>query len=118
MGNKTRIKGHSNTGYAVGARGTILKTTNGGLVSAAETKSLESTFTVSPNPASNKIIIVTTNNLPRETTVCVFNISSTQLQLDKFSSLNLIELDVSTLTKDIYLVKIQTKKGIETKKLM
>jgi hypothetical protein len=40
------------------------------------------------------------------------------LQQEKFQSQNLIELDVSTLAKGFYLVKIQTKKGIETKKLV
>jgi hypothetical protein len=30
----------------------------------------------------------------------------------------MIEMDVSTLAKGIYLLKIQTNKGIETKKLV
>jgi hypothetical protein len=40
------------------------------------------------------------------------------LKQEKFQSQNLIELDVSAMAKGIYLVKIQTKKGIETKKLV
>jgi hypothetical protein len=39
-------------------------------------------------------------------------------QQNKFQSQNLIEMDVSTLTIGFYLVKIQNKKGIETKKLV
>jgi len=40
------------------------------------------------------------------------------LQQEKFQSQNLIELEVSALAKGFYLVKIQTNKGIETKKLV
>jgi hypothetical protein len=40
------------------------------------------------------------------------------LQQKKFQSQNLIEMDVSNLSKGFYLIKIQTKKGIETKKLV
>jgi hypothetical protein len=38
--------------------------------------------------------------------------------LDKFRNQNKIELDVSTLARGIYLVKIQTKTGLEVKKLV
>jgi hypothetical protein len=40
------------------------------------------------------------------------------LKQEKFQNQNLIEMDVSALSKGFYLVKIQTKKGIETKKLV
>jgi photosystem II stability/assembly factor-like uncharacterized protein len=110
---------NSETGYIVGDNGTILKTTNGGgLVSAAITQKVESTFTIYPNPATNKISIATNSNQQGETTICIFNMNGALLQQTKFQSQNLIELDVSNLTKGIYLVKIQTNKGIETKKLV
>jgi len=108
-----------NTGYAVGSNGTILKTTNGGgLVSMRETKLLESTFNINPNPATNKISIATNSNLQGETTICIFNMNGAILQQNKFKNQNLIELDVSALAKGIYLVKIQTSKGIEAKRLV
>jgi hypothetical protein len=40
------------------------------------------------------------------------------LQQNKFQSQNMIELDVSNLAKGFYLVKMQTKAEIETKKLV
>jgi photosystem II stability/assembly factor-like uncharacterized protein len=107
------------TGYIVGSNGTILKTTNGGAFpTAVEKVSLESTFTIYPNPATNKISIATNSNLQGETTICIYNMNGALLQQNKFQSQNMIEMDVSALVKGIYLIEIQTKKGIETKKLV
>lgn len=109
----------ANTGYAVGYGGTILKITNGdGFPTAVENITQESTFTVYPNPATKKISIATKSNLQGETTFCIFNMNGAILQQEKFQSQNLIEMDVSTMAKGIYLIKIQTKAGIETKKLV
>jgi photosystem II stability/assembly factor-like uncharacterized protein len=109
----------ANAGYAVGASGTILKTTNGGgFPTAVENVSMESTFIVYPNPATNKISIETHSNLQGETTICIFNMNGEILQLEKFQRQNLIEMDVSAMAKGIYLLKIQTKTGVETKKLV
>jgi len=109
----------SNTGYAVGNNGTILKTTNGGgFPTFVENVSQESTFTVYPNPATNKINIETHGNLLGETTICIFNMNGAILQLEKFQSQTLIEMDVSAMVKGIYLLQIQTKAGVETEKLV
>jgi len=109
----------ANTGYAVGNNGTILKTTNGGgFPTAVKNVSLESSFTVYPNPATNKISIENHNNLQGETTICIFNMNGALLQQEKFQSQTLIEMDVSAMAKGIYLLKIQTKAGFETKKLV
>ena len=75
-------------------------------------------FSIYPNPATNKISIETKSNLQGETTICIFNMNGALLQQEKFQSQNLIELDVSALAKGFYLIKIQTNKGIETKKLV
>ena len=75
-------------------------------------------FKCYPNPATNKISIETNSNLQGETTVCIFNMNGALLQQEKFQSQNLIEMDVSALAKGIYLLKIKTKAGIETKKLV
>lgn len=78
----------------------------------------EASFTIYPKPAINKISIATNSNLQGETTICIFNMNGAILQQDKFQSQNLIELDVSTLAKGIYLLQIQTEKGTETMKLV
>ena len=109
----------ANTGYVVGDYGTILKTTNGGgFPTAVKNESQESTFTVYPNPATNKISIAIKSNLQGETTICIFNMNGAILQQEKFQSQNLIEMDVSAMAKGIYLIQIQTKAGVENKKLV
>ncbi len=108
----------ANTGY-VGAGNAILKTTNGGeFPTVVKNVTQESTFTVYPNPATNKISIENKSNQQGKTTLCIFNMNGAVLQQDKFQSQNLIEMDVSAISKGIYLLQIQTNKGIETKKLV
>jgi hypothetical protein len=103
----------------LGDNGNILKTTNGGeFPTVVENVSLESTFTVYPNPATDKISIATNSNPQGETTICIFNMNGALLQQDKFQSQNLIEMDVSAMAKGIYLLQIQAKAGVETKKLV
>jgi hypothetical protein len=75
-------------------------------------------FTIYPNPATNKITISTSRVLPGETIISITSISGQQLQRARFHNQNKFEMDVSTLSKGIYLVKIQTNTGIETKKLV
>jgi len=88
------------------------------LITSVENIAQESTFTVYPNPATNKISIETHGNLLGETTICIFNMNGAILQLEKFQSQNLIEMEVSAMAKGIYLLKIQNKAGVETKKLV
>jgi hypothetical protein len=83
-----------------------------------ESISLDNIYNFYPNPATNIISIKTNNSLQGETTICIFNMNGVLLQQEKFQSQNLIEIDVSPLAKGFYLVKIQTNKGIETKKLV
>jgi hypothetical protein len=110
---------NDSVGYVFGKYGTILKTTNGGgFPTAVENVSQESTFTVYPNPATNKISITTKSNLQGETTICIFNMNGAILQQEKFQSQSLIEMDVSAMAKGIYLLQIQTKAGVENKKLV
>lgn len=75
-------------------------------------------LTIFPNPATKKISIETSSNLRGETTICIYNMNGALLLQEKFQSQNLIELEVSALAKGFYLIKIQTNKGIETKRLV
>ena len=87
-------------------------------ITGTEDLDISAGMTIYPNPATNKISIATSNNLLGETTICIFNMNGVLLQQEKFQSQNLIELEVSALAKGFYLVKIQTKAGIETKMLV
>jgi|GEM_PF-3459532 len=71
-----------------------------------------------PNPAKDKITITDNRILPGETILSIFNMKGEQLMFYRFQNQNMVEFDVSTLAKDIYLVRIQTKSGIESKKLV
>jgi photosystem II stability/assembly factor-like uncharacterized protein len=109
----------ANTGYSVGSGGTILKTTNGGgFVSINKLVSSETTFNLYPNPAIHKITISTNRTLTGETRISIISISGQQLMHTRFQNQKQFEMDVSTLCKGIYLVKLQSIKGIETKKLV
>ena len=81
-------------------------------------QTLETQLRVYPNPATNKISIATNSNLQGETTVCIFNMNGAILKQEKFQSQNLIEMDLSAMAKSIYLLQIQTKAGVENKKLV
>jgi hypothetical protein len=86
--------------------------------SVDETVPESSSLRVYPNPATHKITITTNRTLPGETKISIFSISGQQLMQARFQNQNKFEMDVSTLSKGIYLVKIQTSAGIETKKLV
>ena len=96
---------------------TILKTTNG-VTFVEEAVSPEQTIIIYPNPANNKITILDKKKLPGETTITIFNITGTKVMQYEIGDRNAVELDISTLAKGIYLVKIQTRTIIECKKLV
>jgi len=108
----------ADTGYAVGNLGTIIKTTNGGVVFNEEHYSIESSFNVYPNPANKKIIIKKKNQSTDEMTLTLFNIAGEPVIFKKFNGQNTVELDVSALTKGIYLLKTETEDGVESKKIV
>jgi hypothetical protein len=108
----------ANTGYAVGAAGTILKTTNGGTNFIEESKLLKSTITIFPNPSNTRITIVSQSKLSSIILVSIFSINGEGVMIQKFQNQNQVEIDVSNFRKGIYLVRILTKTGIESKKLV
>ncbi len=75
-------------------------------------------FSIYPDPATNKITISTNRTFPGETRISIFSTSGQQLVQARFQNQNKFEMDISALKKGIYLLKIQTNAGIETKKLV
>ena len=109
----------TNVGYVVGDGGTILKTINGGgFVTINEKAQVKSLFTFYPNPTKNKITVANEKEILGEINVNIINISGQQLMQAQFQNQKQFEMDVSTLAKGIYLVKIQTNALNETKKLV
>lgn len=74
-------------------------------------------FSISPNPATSSITITTTR-LSTETLITLFNASGQQVLQQKFRNQNIFEMDINALKPGIYLVQVQTKEGIETRKLV
>jgi PKD repeat protein len=71
-----------------------------------------------PNPTKNTITVSDDLGLQREITLSIFNLTNAQVAKEKFQNQKLIEFDVCTLPKGIYLVKIQTGQEMEVQKLV
>ena len=108
----------STTGYVVGAGGTILKTGNGGSVFIEDHQATKPKFNIQPNPATDIITISSEIISKEEIDITILTINGEQILRGKFYDKNQIELNVSTLAKGIYLVKIQATEGVEVKKLI
>lgn len=107
-----------NTGYVVGYNGIILKTTNGGVTFVEEQKSAGSVYKLFPNPVHDKISINCAISINGETEISVYDITGKMVMHQLFRDQNLMEMDVSTLAKTIYLVKIKNESRVETKKIV
>jgi photosystem II stability/assembly factor-like uncharacterized protein len=106
-------------GWIVGDNGTVLYTHNsGGYAGFEEALTAESEFSVFPNPANDKITISNLQKQPGETIISIFNVTGELVIKDKFRNQKQIQIEVSMLTKGIFIVKIQTKTGIESRKLV
>ena len=75
-------------------------------------------MTIYPNPAINKITVITNRTIQGETRISIISLNGQQLIQSRFLNQNKFEMDVNTLSRGIYLVKIQTNAGIETRKLV
>ena len=71
-----------------------------------------------PNPATNKITISKTADLQKETIVSIYNIQGEMVITNTFYYQNIMEMDVSLLAKGVYIVKIQSEKGVGSRKLV
>ena len=98
--------------------GTILTTNDGGSVFIEKMLTPKATFSVYPNPANNKITITDNRMLQEDIIISIYSITGEQIMHQQFENQSKIELDVITLEKGMYLVKIQSKTGIETKKVI
>ena len=75
-------------------------------------------FSIYPNPVHDKITIANCDGSQKESHVLIFNMQGQQMMSGQFLNQNKIELDVSALSKGIYLVKIQCKNKVVNKKFV
>ena len=77
----------------------------------------ESGFKIFPNPAHDKLIVTSSAQL-KQTLVTIFNMQGQQRLSAQFENQNTMQLDVSTLSKGIYIVKVKSGNGVVNKKLI
>jgi photosystem II stability/assembly factor-like uncharacterized protein len=106
----------TDTGYAVGENGVILKTTNGGEgghVGINDQHQTPSTLTISPNPASTIITIET----PIKGSLTIHNLGGQEL-LKITVSESKTNIDISTLIPGLYIVKLTEERGVSVGKII
>ncbi len=111
----------ANNGVAVGGGGSVLRTTNGGgPVSVSEKSPSFSTLKIYPNPANDHITISDSdqNGFGGVTTVTILTMCGKSVKKEYFINSHRMEVDVQSLVRGIYLVKIQTEAGTCFKKLV
>ncbi|MBI5540800.1 MAG: T9SS type A sorting domain-containing protein [Bacteroidia bacterium] len=81
-------------------------------------KTSEKSITIYPNPAFEKIQINLNDYLAKEIIIKIFNSTGQQLYIDKFENQNLMELDVSTFSKGVYMLEILYDNKLENRKLI
>ena len=96
----------------------VWKRTLSELTSMEETNNNEINIAVYPNPANDNITISNEGEITKESIVSIFDIEGRRIMQKKFKNQNMFEIDVNMLPKGVFLIKIQTEKGIESKKLV
>jgi hypothetical protein len=74
-------------------------------------------ISLSPNPATIKVT-VEGNYIREDLSIEIFNLQGEKVLNNKYKNRPIIDLDISTLKAGIYIVKVRTKKKIETSKLV
>lgn len=77
----------------------------------------EDMFSIYPNPATSKIIL-SNLNASAQTNISISSSDGLMLIQNIYHNQEKIEMDISALSAGIYIIKIQTNKGVETKKLI
>jgi len=105
-----------NQGYAVGDSGIILKTKNGGVLDVNEIPGSNRQLTIWPNPASAQIILESLPSL-KGALVTILNLSGKEILNMKLMQVK-THLDISTLPRGIYFVKLTGENTVLIEKLI
>jgi hypothetical protein len=103
-------------GYAVGDSGTILKTSNGGELAMNEIPYDDSPLKIRPNPASGYITLESWPSL-KGALVTILDLSGQEILFGKFMQ-DKTQLDISTLPRGIYFVKVKSETTVIIEKLI
>lgn len=108
----------STVGYAVGEMSAILQKRPAVLSGVPEKQERISRFELFPNPANDKITISSDRIWNKEIDISIVTMRGELLLRERFNFQHQVQLDVGSLAKGFYLVKIHSKEGIEVKKLV
>ena len=78
---------------------------------------INNSFLIYPNPATDKLTITNTS-AQKQTVVSIYSMQGQQMMSAIFANQNAMQLDVSILSKGIYIIKVQSENGITNKKLI
>jgi hypothetical protein len=106
----------STTGYAVGDEGTILKKGNGGVTFIKEHQPSETTFTICPNPANDKIT-VETSSTPAVSQLSIINLNGQEVLASQISEPK-TQIDISNLPRGVYFVRLTNDRTVEVRKFV
>ena len=106
----------ANTGYTVGNKGRILKTTNGGGIGIEEHLA-EKLTAVFPNPASDVVTLWLNQVQGSALNVNVYDVAGNLVKSELLSSGN-YDIPVGDLGAGVYLIEIQSKEWIERHNLI
>jgi photosystem II stability/assembly factor-like uncharacterized protein len=100
------------TGYTVGANGSIFKTINGGLPVGINDKPLTTeSLKIHPNPASTTITISTPTTPTKNTTLTIHNLNG-QALLSRQITEPIINVDASGLVSGVYFVRVMDERTV------
>jgi hypothetical protein len=106
----------NDTGYAVGTNGIILKTTNGGLTGINEIDFLSQSLKIIPNPVKDKITI-SSPEITVNTQLSIFAVSGDKVMERELTGAE-TQLDISTLPRGVYVVRVQNENAVQTGKFI
>ena len=107
---------NANTGFTVGYKGRILKTTNGGGLGIAENNTSTS-FTIYPNPADDMITINLEHSSHTIMNLNIYNVAGSLVKTLLLQQ-NEQKINVSDISKGIYIVEIKSEGWTEKQKLI
>jgi len=103
------------TGYVVGDSGTILKTTNGGVVGLNESSITSKFLKLYPNPANDKINIESL--MTGDRSLSIINVNS-QKVIERQITNQKVQIDICDLPAGVYFVKLQNENTVEVRKII
>jgi hypothetical protein len=97
----------------VGNGGTILKTTNGGIVGINDQHQTANTLTTYPSPASTQVTIET----PTKGSLSILNLNGKEL-LQKEITEPKTQLDISNLPSGVYFIRMTGERKVQVGKFI